>query len=491
MIIVRRAVWADVDDLYNLANRDDVREASFYSEKIELENHKKWFLGILDSGNEYIYILELSGIFAGQLRFTYNPVTLSCKTGISLVPDVRNKNLAVNFFYKSLFQLRKEIPECNYVTAYIKEANIKSQKFFEKAGFVLINKTSINSCEAQIWNMLLHKSFIVAELSANHSHNIKVALNSIEAARESGADAVKIQTYTADTISLDCDNECFQIKHDTIWDGKNLYDLYKEAYTPWEWHDELRDYAESLGLLFFSTPFDFTAVDFLESKNVPIFKIASFEITDTPLIEYTASKGKPMIISTGIATIGEIYDAVDACRRMGNNDITLLKCTSSYPAPVDEANLRTMVNMKETFSVKVGLSDHTMGSDVAVAAVALGAEVVEKHFILDRNIGGPDAGFSMEPVEFKAMVDSIRNVEKALGRVTYDLSEKTMKNREFSRSLFVVADIKAGEVFTEKNIRSIRPGYGLSPKYYKEIIGKKASNDLKRGEPLQWHHLAE
>lgn len=334
-------------------------------------------------------------------------------------------------------------------------------------------------------------TFIIAEISANHNHNIDIAKKTIFSIKECGADAVKIQTYTADTITIDCRNNYFLINQGTLWDGKNLYDLYKEAYTPWEWHDELRDYAESLGLVFFSTPFDFTAVDFLESKNVPIYKIASFEITDIPLIEYTAAKGKPMIISTGIATIGEIQDAVEACRRMGNYDITLLKCTSSYPAPVDEANLKTMVNLKDTFNVKVGLSDHTMGSDVAVAAVALGAEVIEKHFILDRSIGGPDADFSMEPAEFKAMVSSIRNVEKAIGCVTYELSEKTMKSREFSRSLFVVEDMKAGEIFTSKNVRSIRPGYGLSPKYIGDVIGKRAAKDVKRGEPLNWEYIAK
>lgn len=489
MVTVRKAVWDDVDDLYILANSDEVRAASFYSEKIKPETHNKWFRGVLDSEYDFIYILEFNGKFSGQARFTYNPGTFSCKTGISLDSKIRGENLAVNFFYKSLFLLRKEIPECNIITAYIKESNIKSQRFFEKAGFIFSNKTSINDCEAQIWNMRLHKSFIIAELSANHNHNIEVALESIKAVKESGADAIKIQTYTADTITIDSSNEYFQINKGTLWDGMTLYNLYKEAYTPWEWHDKLRDYAESLGLMFFSTPFDFTAVDFLESKNVPIYKIASFEITDIPLIEYAALKGKPMIISTGIATIGEIHDAVEACRRMGNNDITLLKCTSSYPAPVDEANLRTMVNMKETFGVKVGLSDHTMGSDVAVAAVALGAEVIEKHFVLDRGIGGPDADFSMEPAEFKTMVGSIRNVEKALGKITYDLSEKTKKNREFSRSLFVVEDIKSGEIFTEKNIRSIRPGYGLPPKYYQEIIGKRASVDLKKGEPLTWQYI--
>ncbi len=332
----------------------------------------------------------------------------------------------------------------------------------------------------------MNKTFIIAELSANHRQKLDLALKTIDAIKSSGADAVKIQTYTPDTITINCDNEYFQINQGTLWDGRFLYDLYKEAYTPWEWHDELKNYAESLGLNFFSTPFDFTAVDFLEIKNVLIYKIASFEITDIPLIEYTASKGKPMIISTGIASISDIQESVDTCRKVGNNDITLLKCTSSYPSTIDEANLKTMVNMKETFNVKVGLSDHTLGSDVAVAAVVLGAEVVEKHFILDRNIGGPDASFSMEPAEFKAMVNSIRNVEKAIGSVTYELSKKTIKNREFSRSLFVVENIKKGELFTEKNVRSIRPGFGLPPKYLKDIIGKKANIDIEKGTPLKW-----
>ena len=328
------------------------------------------------------------------------------------------------------------------------------------------------------------RTLIVAELSANHNQNIEIAEKTIRAAKECGADAVKIQTYTPDTMTIDCPKDYFKINHGTIWDGKNLHDLYKEAYTPWEWHDRLKDYAQALGLLFFSTPFDFTAVDFLESKDVPIYKIASAEITDIPLIEYVASKGKPVMISTGIATIEEIQDAVDICRKTGNSDITLLKCTATYPAPIEEANLRTMVDMREKFSVKVGLSDHTLGSDVAIAGVALGALVIEKHLILDRTIGGPDASFSMQPAEFASMVQSIRNVELALGKISYDLSAKVFKNRDFLRSLFVVENVKKGDLFTKNNIRSIRPGYGLAPKYYKEILGKKASCDIERGEPL-------
>jgi len=331
-----------------------------------------------------------------------------------------------------------------------------------------------------------NETFIIAELSANHNQKKELALRTIEAISRTGANAVKLQTYTADTITLDSRKDYFKIKQGTIWDGKNLHDLYKEAYTPWEWHQELMDHAKQLGLICFSSPFDFTSVDFLEKLNVPIYKIASFEITDIPLIEYTASRQKPMIISTGIATLADIEEAVNACRRVGNDDITLLKCTSSYPAPVDEANLLTIPNLRDTFHVKVGLSDHTMGSDVAIAAVALGARVLEKHVILDRNLSGPDSEFSMEPAEFTAMVNSIRNVEKALGRVNYDLSPKILKSREFSRSLFVVKDMKAGEVFTKENIRSIRPGFGLHPKYFREILGEKASADIERGEPLEW-----
>ncbi len=330
----------------------------------------------------------------------------------------------------------------------------------------------------------MKNTFIIAELSANHNQDINIALKTIKAIKEAGADAAKIQTYTPDTITIDCKNEYFQIKQGTIWDGQNLYELYKKAYTPWEWHEELRDYAESLGLVFFSTPFDFTAADLLEKMNCPIYKIASFEITDIPLIEYTASKGKPMIISTGIAEKSEIFEAVEACRKVGNNDITLLKCTSSYPATIEQANLMTMVDMRQTFGVKVGLSDHTIGFEVSLAAVALGAEVIEKHIIIDKSIGGPDASFSMEPEDFKEMVRLIRNVEKSTGIVSYDLTEKDKKNREFARSLFVVKDIRKGEKLTAENVRSIRPGYGLAPKYYYQVLGKIAIKDIEKGTPL-------
>lgn len=335
--------------------------------------------------------------------------------------------------------------------------------------------------------MSLKKTLIIAELSANHNNDIKYAKQTIKAIKDSGADAVKIQTYTPDTITLDVKNDYFKINSGTLWDGKYLYDLYQEAYTPWEWHKELKDYSNELGLIFFSTPFDKTAVDFLEVLNVPIYKIASFEILDIPLIEYTANKGKPMIISTGIATLSDIEEAVNACQRMGNKDITLLQCTSSYPAPIAEANLLNIPHLKETFHVKSGLSDHTLGISVPIAAAALGAEVIEKHFILDRKMGGPDSTFSLEPHEFKQMVNSVRDVEKALGKVDYSLNNKKEKNRLFARSLFISDDINKGEYFTDKNIKSVRPGSGLHPKYYNDIIGKKALKNLKKGEPLSLH----
>ena len=327
----------------------------------------------------------------------------------------------------------------------------------------------------------MRKTFIVAELSANHGHQLELALASIRAIREAGADAVKLQTYTADTLTLDSHREDFRVKG-TLWDGRTLYDLYQEACTPWEWHPALFAEARAQGLVCFSTPFDKTAVDFLEDLGNPICKIASFEITDLPLIDYAARKGKPMVISTGIALPDDIQRAVDTCRAAGNDDITLLKCTSSYPAPVENANLQTMVDMKERFGVKVGLSDHTMGSDVAVAAVALGATVVEKHFILDRSIGGPDAAFSMEKDEFAAMVRSICNVEKALGEVVYPTDPAAIKGREFCRSLYVARDMKAGERITEENVRSVRPGFGLSPRYLPSILGKRVRRDLEAGE---------
>jgi len=329
------------------------------------------------------------------------------------------------------------------------------------------------------------KTLIVAELSGNHNQNFQVAKDTLRAIKKAGADAVKLQTYTPDTITLNCDNKYFQIRQGTIWDGTTLYKLYQKAYTPWDWQPKLKALADKLGLMCFSTPFDNTAVDFLEKMKVPLYKIASFEINDIPLIEYAASRKKPMIISTGIAEEEDIKQALRACRKVGNNDITLLKCTSEYPASFSEVNLLTIPDMQRRFGVKVGVSDHTMGIAVPIAAVTLGASVVEKHFILDKKLGGPDATFSLEPKEFAEMVKGIRDVEKALGRVSYKLTPKLKKSREFGRSLFASADIKKGEKFTDKNIRSVRPAFGLPPKEIRKILGKIALKDIAFGTPLR------
>ena len=327
-------------------------------------------------------------------------------------------------------------------------------------------------------------TYIIAELSANHGGKIEIAKETIKAAKECGANAIKLQTYTADTITLDCDKEDFIIKGGTLWDDKKLYDLYKEAYLPWEWHEEIFSYAREIGIDIFSSPFDKTAVDFLDKFNPSAYKIASFEITDYELIRYTASKMKPIIISTGIATIDEIQDAVDICKKVGNHNIILLKCTSSYPAPLEDANLKTIPNLAETFGVISGFSDHTLGSTAPIVAVTLGAKVIEKHFILDKSIGGADAEFSMDKQEFRDMVKAIRDTEKLIGKVDYSMTEKKQKSRQFSRSLYVAKDIKKGELFTEENIRSVRPGYGKHPKYLDEILGEKAKKEYSFGNRL-------
>lgn len=329
------------------------------------------------------------------------------------------------------------------------------------------------------------KTFIIAELSANHNGSLEVAIQTIKAAKRAGADAIKLQTYTADTLTIDCEKDDFILKSGSIWDGKTYYELYNEAYTPWEWHETLFNIAKEEGLICFSSPFDKTAVDFLEKLNTPAYKIASFEITDIPLIEYIASKGKPIIISTGIATIEDIELAIEACYKMGNNQIILLKCTSSYPAPIEEANLIMIQDFEHRFNVIPGLSDHTIGSTAPVVATILGAKVIEKHFIIDRSIGGPDASFSMNESEFTEMVNLIREAEKAMGIVDYKLTRKQESGRDFCRSLYVVEDIVAGEIFNESNIRSIRPGFGLHPKFYNMILGKIAKQDISRGSRLE------
>ena len=333
------------------------------------------------------------------------------------------------------------------------------------------------------------RTYIVAEVSANHLQDYSRAEAIIRAAADAGADAVKLQTYTSDTITIDCDNEYFQITQGTIWDGTTLHKLYETAYTPWEWQPKLKKFAEELGMECFSSPFDATAVDFMHEMDMPAYKVASFEINDIPLIRKIARLGKPVIIATGIAYLEDIERALRVCREEGNEQVILLKCTSTYPSPYEDMNLSVIPNMAQVFDCLTGLSDHSMGSAAAVAGVALGAKMVEKHLTLARADGGPDAAFSMEPAEFKRMVEEIRIAEKAIGRVTYELTEKQKRSREDSRSLFAVKDIKAGEIFTEENVRSIRPAFGMHPMYYDEVLGQKAKVDIAKGTPMDWKYI--
>ena len=328
-------------------------------------------------------------------------------------------------------------------------------------------------------------TFIIAEMSGNHNQNYERALEIVHAAKEAGADAIKLQTYTADTITIDCDNKFFKIQKGP-WEGQTLYGLYKKAYTPWEWHAGLKEEADRLGLIFISTPFDNTSVDFLANLDVPAYKVASFELVDLPLIKYIAGKGKPVIISTGMGTLDEIEDAVNTVRDTGNDQLILLKCVSDYPSLPEDMNLNTIPDIAEKFGLPAGLSDHTLESKVSVAAVSLGAAVIEKHLTLSREEGGPDAGFSMEPAEFREMVNDIRLIEKALGSVRYEPTERESNNKVFRRSLFVVKDVKTGDKATNENVRSIRPGHGLSPKYLKDVIGKTFKKDTPKGTPVEW-----
>ncbi len=332
-----------------------------------------------------------------------------------------------------------------------------------------------------------YPTYIVAEMSANHNQKFDRAVKIIKAAKEAGADAIKLQTYTPDTITINCDMEYFRIGKGTIWEGRNLYDLYNEAYTPWDWQPRLKEIADNMGVDLFSTPFDVTSVDFLEEMGVSVFKVASFENVDLPLLRTVARTGKPIIMSTGMATLAEIDEAVRTIREEGGNQLALLKCTSAYPSPPEEINLRTIPHLAEAFGVPVGLSDHTLGIAVSVAAAALGACIVEKHFTLSRDVPGPDSVFSLEPIEFKAMVEAIRVTEKALGHVCYEVTEREEASRAYRRSLFVVKDMKAGEVFTENEVRSIRPGFGLHTRHITDVLDRRAARDIARGTPLSWN----
>lgn len=335
-----------------------------------------------------------------------------------------------------------------------------------------------------------HPPYLIAEMSGNHNGDINRAIALIDAAKASGADAVKLQTYTADTITIDSDRPEFQLT-DGLWKGRSLYDLYQEAHTPWDWHEPLFRHAKDIGICIFSSPFDPTAVDFLERLNAPAFKIASFEIVDIPLIKYVARLGKPMILSTGMASLGDIADAVAAVRETPDTPMMLLHCTSGYPTPAEDCDLRTIAHLSDAFGVPVGLSDHTQGVAVPIASVALGAVLIEKHFTLSRADGGVDAAFSLEPDEFKTMADACNTAWRAIGQIGYDVKASEVSGQQNRRSLYVVVDVSAGDIFNEENVRSIRPGLGLAPKYLPEVLGHTAARDIKRGEPANWQMIAE
>ncbi len=471
---IRLANIDDIKNIFDLSNDDKVRANSIHTEKIEWENHVKWFSNRINIENAPFYIIEdNNNNFIGQARIdnTEEPII-----SISITNNYRGKGLATN-----IISMCSKASNYNKIFAYIKKENLPSFKSFIKAGYKIVAQDN------EYYKLQYNKQvYIIAEMSANHCGDKELAKKIIKTAKEIGADAVKVQTYTADTITIDCLNEEFQIKDEnSLWNGENLYTLYQKAYTPWNWQGELKEYADSIGIDFFSTPFDFSAVDFLESINVPIYKIASFEAIDYPLIKYAAKFKKPMIISTGISSLEEIQGAIDACKSVGNNDITLLKCTSAYPAKLEDMNIITIKDMIEKFEpqgVKIGLSDHSMSIIPPILAVTMGAKVIEKHFTLDRTLGGADSGFSLNKEEFADMVKAVRETEKALGKVDYTVNET---NRKYARSLYVVKDIRKGEKFTSENVRSIRPSNGLHPKYYEKVLGKTAIRDLKFGTPLK------
>jgi len=464
-------------EILALRNLDSVRVWMVNPEIIPESNHFQFVESLRANTNRLYFAIYKGGLLMG----TYNLTKIGeglWERGIIANPVAQGKGETELWERQILDQLSKY--GIQNIAAKVKQDNLRSIRYHEKLGY---QEQSRDNEFIYYTLRIMKKTFIIAELSANHNGSRQTAIDSVRAAKKAGADAIKIQTYTADTLTLNCDKPDF-VCGKGLWEGETLYQLYQKAYTPWEWHEEIFRVAREEGLVCFSTPFDSTAVDLLESLDNPIYKIASFEITDIPLIRYIASKHKPIILSTGIAMEEDIQLAVDTIRAEGNSDITLLKCTSAYPAPIEDANLMTIPDMKRRFGVKVGLSDHTEGYTVPMAAVALGAEVVEKHFIIDRSIGGPDSAFSMEADEFKLMVDNIRKVESALGTVNYPTDPSKIKGREFSRSLYVAESMKAGDVITEKNIRSVRPGFGLHPKYLSELLGLKVNRDMEVGDRM-------
>lgn len=453
--------------------------------------------------NNYIPSLfaTLNQLKIGFIGFSETLNLESITISINLDPNHRYKGYGKYIIKKTLYHIKKHFPIVRYITSEIKKNNNPSIRVFEKSGFNFVENCVKNGCDIVIYQFDLNtlvilpdrsknssKVYIVAELSCNHNQNLENAYELIKSAHQSGANAVKLQTYTPDTITIDSDNNVFRdCLKNSIWEGNTLYQLYSTAFTPWEWHGELKKYANSLGLDFFSTPFDTTAVDFLESIDIPIYKVASFELTDHILLKKIAETGKPVILSSGMGTLSEIKEAVDILQKGGTDHICILKCTSTYPATLEDSNLSTMVDIHNQLNVSVGISDHTTNDIVPITAVAMGASVIEKHLTLSKNSGSPDDLFSLTPDQFKQMVDSVRMVEKAIGVIIYGGSESEQQSKQFRKSLFVVNDIKKGEMFTELNVKPIRPSNGLETRYYSNIIGKTATIDIKKGTPLNWN----
>ena len=505
MLSIRKALESDLQQFFDWRNDPMVVAASFTPGKIEMQDHRSWYLQKLASDYCSLYVVEHDSVPAGQVRFDIDGS--SATINYSLGSDFRGRGLARDSVSKALAAFQADHADVPTVIAFVKPDNIASCKVFEKLNFEADGfDTTVQANRYHLdLNALLddriveiagrkigpgHPPYVIAEISANHNGSLDAALRLIEAAAEAGADAVKIQTYRADTITLDSDKPEFQIKGG-LWDGRTLYELYEQAHTPWEWHGDLFAKARDVGITLFSSPFDFTAVDLLEELDSPAFKIASFEAVDLPLIKRVAQTGKPMIISTGMSDEDEIAEAVDTARQAGCEQLVVLHCVSGYPAPASDYNLRTIADIGTQHNVVVGLSDHTLGNATAIAAIALGASVIEKHFTLDREGGGPDDSFSLEPGELADLCRDCHAAWQALGQVDYSRKQSEQGNAQFRRSLYVVTDVKAGDLVSADNVRSVRPGFGLAPRHYEEILGRRFAIDVEKASPVSWELLKD
>ena len=507
MLSVRKALESDLQQFFDWRNDPMVVAASFTPGKIDMRDHRSWYLQKLSSDFCSLYVVEYDSVAAGQVRFDIDGSIATIN--YSLGSDFRGRGLASGSVSKAIAAFRAAHADVQVIIAFVKADNIASCRVFEKLNFeadgfdtrVQANRYHIDlelnaPLDARIVDIAGreigpgHPPYVIAEISANHNGSLEAALRLVEAAAEAGADAVKIQTYRADTITIESDKPEFQIKGG-LWDGQTLFELYEQAHTPWEWHEDLFAKARDVGITMFSSPFDFTAVDLLEELGAPAFKIASFEAVDLPLIRRVAQSGKPMIISTGMSDEAEIGEAIDTARQAGCEQLVVLHCVSGYPAPASDYNLRTLADIGARHDVVVGLSDHTLGNATAIAAIALGASVIEKHFTLDRDGGGPDDSFSLEPGELADLCRDCRTAWQALGQVDYSRKQSEQGNAQFRRSLYVVADVKAGDIVTPDNVKSIRPGFGLAPRHYDEILGRRFRSDVERATPVSWDLLED